>query len=64
VVPGRNVIDVVVANLWVNRLIGDAQPNSVAQAFATGPTYRADAPLKPSGLLGPVRLLAETHAEN
>jgi hypothetical protein len=64
VVPGRNVVEVTVANLWVNRLIGDAQPGSTAQAFTTGPTYRADAPLKPSGLMGPVRLLAATRAEH
>jgi hypothetical protein len=63
-VPGRNVVEVTVANLWVNRLIGDAQPGSTARAFTTGPTYRADAPLRPSGLIGPVRLLAATRAEH
>jgi (4-O-methyl)-D-glucuronate---lignin esterase len=59
-VPGRNVIEITVANLWVNRLIADAQPGAVAHAFTTVPAYRADAPLRPSGLIGPVRLLAKT----
>jgi hypothetical protein len=55
---GRNTIEVTVANLWVNRLIGDAQPNARKVTFTTLPTYRPDAPLRPSGLIGPVRLIA------
>jgi hypothetical protein len=52
---GRNQLSIRVANLWVNRLIGDAQPGSDKKhTFTTIPTYRADAPLRPSGLLGPV----------
>ena len=62
-VRGRNVLEITVANLWVNRLIGDAQPGTVARAFTTGPAYRPDAPLRPSGLIGPVRLLAETRTK-
>lgn len=54
---GRNRIEIRVANLWVNRLIGDAQPGAAGETFASGPTYRADAPLRPSGLLQPVRLV-------
>jgi len=54
---GRNQISIAVTNLWVNRLIGDAQPGAKQHTFTTGPTYRADAPLRPSGLLGPVRVL-------
>jgi len=51
---GRNELKVRVANLWVNRLIGDAQPGaSQRYTFTTIPTYRADAPLRPSGLMGP-----------
>lgn len=54
---GRNHLDIRVANLWVNRLIGDQQPGA-ARITATGtPTYSANAPLRPSGLIGPVRLL-------
>lgn len=52
---GRNELKIRVANLWVNRLIGDAQPDTTLKVtFTTIPTYRADAPLRPSGLLGPV----------
>ena len=56
--PGRNQVTVKVANLWVNRLIGDAQPGATRIAWAAGPTYRSDAPLRRSGLIGPVHLLA------
>lgn len=55
---GRNSIEVRVTNLWVNRLVGDAQPGVVKSTFTTTPTYRADAPLRPSGLLGPVTLMS------
>jgi len=55
---GENRLQVKVANLWVNRLIGDAQPDAkVKYTFTTIPTYEPDAPLRPSGLLGPVRIL-------
>jgi hypothetical protein len=54
---GNNQLEIKVANLWVNRLIGDAQPGAKKVTFTTMPTYRADAPLRQSGLIGPVRLL-------
>lgn len=54
--PGENRLEVKVANLWVNRLIGDAQPGAKKVTFVTIPTFGADAPLRPSGLIGPVRL--------
>jgi hypothetical protein len=57
--PGANTLQIKVTNLWVNRLIGDAQPgvkNKVT--YTTMPFYRADSPLLPSGLLGPVRILS------
>ena len=53
---GSNRIEVRVANLWVNRLIGDAQPGATKVTFTPLPTYRPDAPLRPSGLIGPVTL--------
>lgn len=53
---GENNLEVRVANLWVNRLIGDAQPVAQRIAFTIAPTYRPDAPLRQSGLMGPVRL--------
>lgn len=52
--PDRNRLIVKVSNLWVNRLIGDAQPGASHYSFTTIPTYRADAPLRSSGLLGPI----------
>jgi hypothetical protein len=55
--PGENYLEIKVANLWVNRLIGDAQSGAKKTTFVTIPTYRADAPLRPSGLMGPVQLL-------
>jgi hypothetical protein len=56
--PGRNAIEVKVTNLWVNRLIGDQQPNvNRKYTYTTMPFYRANSPLLPSGLLGPVQLV-------
>lgn len=55
---GDNQLSVTVANLWVNRLIGDAQPGATKVTWVAAPTYRPDAPLRPSGLIGPVTLLA------
>jgi hypothetical protein len=54
---GQNDLEVAVTNLWVNRLIGDQQPGVVSRyTFTTIPTYRPDAPLRASGLLGPVSI--------
>ena len=58
-VPGSNQIVVQVTNLWVNRMIGDQQPWALKKyAFADFTPYKADSPLLPSGLLGPVRLVS------
>ncbi|HEX7853657.1 MAG TPA: glycosyl hydrolase [Sphingobium sp.] len=57
--PGANRLEVRVANLWVNRLIGDAQPGAHKVAWTAMPTYTAAAPLRPSGLIGPVTLLEQ-----
>ena len=55
---GANDIKIMVTNLWVNRLIGDRQPDVKNKiTFTTSEPYRADSPLKPSGLLGPVKIL-------
>jgi hypothetical protein len=59
---GSNDIRIEVANLWVNRLIGDAQPGATPIARSAGPTYAPDAPLRFSGLAGPVRLLSTAAA--
>lgn len=57
--PGKNALEVRVADKWVNRLIGDAQPGAKKITYTTLPTYKADAPLQPAGLIGPVTLLAQ-----
>jgi hypothetical protein len=56
VAAGTNKVEVRVANLWVNRLIGDAQPGAAKVTFTAAPTYKPDAPLRPAGLIGPVTL--------
>jgi hypothetical protein len=59
--PGANQISVNVINSWVNRLIGDQQPDATTKyTFATWKPYKATSPLLPSGLLGPVAVVRET----
>jgi len=53
---GENTIQIKVTNLWVNRLIGDAQPDAKKTTFTTMPFYRKEAKLLPSGLLTPINL--------
>ena len=54
---GKNEVSVTVANLWVNRIVGDLQPDCRHKFTATPRAfYNADSPLLPSGLLGPVEL--------
>ncbi|GGD82660.1 hypothetical protein GCM10011514_53420 [Emticicia aquatilis] len=54
---GANTIQVKVTNTWVNRLIGDAQPDvKVKTTFTTMPFYRANSPLLPSGMIGEVKI--------
>ena len=58
--PGDNVITIRVVDLWVNRLIGDAQPGTTKKITFTGSNpYKSDSPLVPAGLIGPVRFLRE-----
>jgi hypothetical protein len=68
---GRNTLEVDVTNLWVNRLIGDAELPEEKRITRTivrrTPDYKGKNPhlrgyvatdtLEPSGLLGPVKLL-------
>ena len=57
--PGSNEVKIRVINAWVNRLIGDQQPDATTKyTFADVKPYKADSPLLPSGLLGPVRVLS------
>jgi hypothetical protein len=60
--PGANEITIKVVNAWVNRLIGDEQPGATKITFADVKPYKANSPLLPSGLLGPVTVVRqETH---
>jgi hypothetical protein len=53
--PGVNTLEIAVANLWPNRLIGDQSlPPEKRIAWTTWNPYRKDSPLLESGLLGPV----------
>ncbi len=55
--PGENVLEVTVANLWPNRLIGDAGlPEQERIARTTWNPFTKDTALLESGLLGPVSL--------
>jgi len=55
--PGTNEIQVRVVNAWVNRLIGDEQPGASPITFTDVKPYKANSPLMPSGLLGPVTVV-------
>lgn len=54
---GKNTLEINVVNSWVNRLVGDMQPGATKIGFTTMPLFKADSPLEPSGLLGPVQLI-------
>jgi hypothetical protein len=55
---GTNSIDIAVTNLWVNRLVGDLQPNAAHHYTWTNiKKFQPNSPLLPSGILGPVRLI-------
>jgi hypothetical protein len=59
--PGANEVSIKVVNAWVNRLIGDQQPDATTKyTFADVKPYKADSPLLASGLLGPVRIESVT----
>ncbi|MEW6746945.1 MAG: glycosylhydrolase-like jelly roll fold domain-containing protein [Planctomycetota bacterium] len=58
--PGENALEVTVANLWLNRLIGDRSlPPERRVAWTTWNPFTDDSPLPQSGLLGPVTLQVE-----
>jgi hypothetical protein len=57
--PGENTLEIDVVNLWPNRLLADSKLTPQQRRTRTsGPLRATIAPL-PSGLLGPVRLMAE-----
>ena len=55
--PGANQLTIKVVNAWVNRLIGDQQPGAKKYTYADIQPYKANSPLLPSGLLGPVAVI-------
>jgi hypothetical protein len=67
--PGKNELTIRVTNTWWNRLVGDEKyprgfPGSDYQqprTFVTVKGWGAEDPLLPSGLIGPVKILAEKH---
>jgi hypothetical protein len=61
--PGANELVVKVTNAWVNRLIGDQQPNAKTYTFADVHPYKANSPLLLSGLLGPVTIYSVSASE-
>ena len=54
--PGVNSLTVRVTNLWVNRLVGDKQPDVTPITSSMWDPYVADSPLLESGLIGPVTI--------
>lgn len=57
---GENSLEIKVADLWINRLVGDNQPNAPERICTTPGVqsiYPADYPLKEAGLMGPVKLI-------
>ena len=63
--PRGNALEIVVANLWVNRLITDSGlPQDRRLTWTTSNPFHPDDPLLESGLLGPVVLQAETRRAN
>ena len=64
VVAGTNHIQIKSVNPWVNRIIGDAQPgvkHKITIRTSFRQFYHANSPLVPAGLIGPVKVLGETH---
>jgi len=62
--PRGNSLEIVVANLWINRLIGDSKlPEDQRFTWITGNPFHPDDPLLESGLLGPVTLQASPASE-
>jgi hypothetical protein len=54
--PSGNVLEIDVANLWPNRIIGDTRLPPDRRYTHTNVVYKQDTPLWESGLLGPVNL--------
>ena len=57
----NNTLEIEVANLWPNRMIGDARDPDRTHTQTTYRPYQPDHPLLTSGLMGPVRLTRVEH---
>jgi hypothetical protein len=56
---GENTLEIAITNLWPNRLIGDSMlPAEKRFTHSNVDKFKADSPLRESGLIGPVRILA------
>ena len=53
---GRNLVEMAVANAWMNRLIAEAQALTGELFAPVAGVYAADAPVQTAGLTGPVVL--------
>ncbi|PYP77228.1 MAG: glycoside hydrolase [Gemmatimonadetes bacterium] len=63
-VRGTNRVEVLVTNLWPNRMIGDLQPGvTQTYTFTDFRPFTKDSPLLESGLLGPMKLDVVQRAE-
>jgi hypothetical protein len=63
-VAGAGVEGKEVTNFWPNRLIGDQLlPEAERLTHTNIVKWRADSPLMPSGLLGPVTIQSSVHAK-
>ena len=57
--PGRNSLEIQVADLWPNRMIGDAALPAAEQfTWSSYMPFNKNSPLPKSGLLGPVKIQA------
>ena len=55
---GVNTLEVKVANVWVNRLIGDEQPGATRIGWTDAKGFNGTESLIPAGLLGPVTIVS------
>ena len=61
--PTGNTLEIEVANLWPNRMIGDAKFPEKSWSQTTYRPFKATDPLLPSGLIGPVTIQSSVNDE-